>query len=1069
MSPMDLLSKEVQSLEAEDAATHGEVGGGDTGEMVDPLASGCLVDPLVAASGWDPGSMGDGKGSVGRGARVLQTQKLVRMGEFAQVGGIAQRNWKMQRDVSYGVQRHTADGASYGKGYRSTGNLKGTSGTVKSTEARTEPTGTTTIDRRVVTSGGRERNTDTRIHEERDKKGMSHVRRDATQTDFDGKQQKATEMSTSWGKKGVYVDRDGERAGYDTDKQDPGVGTKVLKGFAGLLDKFDDMGRKITGKKKRHEIETKGPQKASKLDAWDEGDHDTVRGNRGLGKTLARHLSVGSIGDEQKMDFESFAEKRDNKVKDIGRASGTHTEGPLTEMILSAGLGKVASGSTLEETDGVDAAGRSTKTRAGATGEASAGMEASASQREKWTTKGAERGVNASASLGAGAKGAAGVTHQTDMGGGVRGDLGVSAGGEAFVGAKGSADASTTVGSSSVSAAANTEAMIGAEAKANVNANAALSAGGFDLVGARAKANGEAMAGAKVSANGQASASLSKGVAVSGGGEAMAGAEAKGLASAGVSAGGVDLDAVAEGEAFAGAEANASAQAAAGWTGFSLGGKAGAFAGAKAGGQVRAELGAGGLNFGLLGVSGEVSAGAGAEAQGEIFAKLFKTGASASAAAAVGVGAGAGMVLTVDPSFPLRLPLEKLAENDVIPSSDVGELVTASTKGVFMPDGGKPVPLDEARSKQDATGRAAIDAAATEMSSRVEGGAKDAFAEVKASTSLGGGLLDSLKTVLTRALSSVDAAGESTKQALGALMKQGAQQASGMMGTLVQAGRDAVVKISQVRTLDPKALLSDDWEGRIDAAVAQVSAVASQIAQGIVKIIQRVRKAGTALIESSVDAGTAPLDGLGEASAKAVGGFGQVFADTGKRAIGRFKGGLQKGEEGVPVEGLEGRVALPVPISPALAEAEGLMGQVAGAGEATTRVSMGKLGDKIAEGTKKVLVDHHEKVGMAGLNKVEQDAQASAERSKGVIAGIGEGAKRVLRPVAAAAKAAAKAAKAAAKFAKAAAKKVAEAVKNPGKAVAEVGKAVKGAVSTVGKVAGKVVNKVGNFFKGLFG
>ena len=1020
--------------------------------LVDPLcaaqpgmphqAVNSLVD-TVAESEWNPGSMGDGKGKRGKAAGVLQTQKKKRSGKFIKGGGRAQRNWKFGRDASYGVQQQGSDGQSSGKSYTYNADARGKGRDVKKTDSKTGVDGTTRTNRSTLKEG-REKTQRTRQYEERERDGGSYVKREVNQEDFDGKKSKTSEVSRSFNKKrGIYSgDGDFEKgaSGYEVEHTKKSKGDKVKGALKGKKEDAEALKRKLTRKKKRHELKKQGPSEAGDGDAYSEGDAGKAQGKHGAVDSMLRHLAIGSIGDESGLDLDSFQKNRANEVTDTKTGISSENTNTEKKTTATAGFGKKSSCSAQHSAKGTDAFGNETVGKAGINGTADARLDAKASQRETWTSGGVERGVNASVAAGVAAEVDAGATHQTNLGGRVKGEAGASVGGKTFVGIEGNAGASTTVSGSSVKAKANAEASIGGKISGHVGGKAGINRDGFALAAVRAKADGQAFAGAKAGVTGEAEASW-KGARVTGAAKAMAGAEASGMVTAGGSLGGVDVDAVAEGEAFVGAQAHASGNAEAGLTGFGLGGQVGAFAGAKAGGQVRAELGAGGLNFGLIGVEGNVRAGAGAEASGELYAKIHKTGAQAEAGAALGVGAGVGMVLTIDPSFPLRLPLEKLAESGVIPSADPGDLTAAAFTGMYRPEGkGAPTTIDDAKASQNSAGRDAIDAAKSTVSSAATGGAGKAFGEVKKAMTFGSGLLNSLKSALTGAFASVGQASEATGSALGDLVRSGIAEAGSLISTLGGAVSSAVGKIGQVKSLDPKALIDGDWEARIDDAVVQVTEVISAILDGVRRIVTRIKLAGHVLIDRSVEAGAAPLSGLGGLLGHSVGSFGGMVAGAGRRMIGHVRRGLVVGETGVKVKDIGGKVVLPVAISPVLKETEGVLGHVETAGKDTVSNAVDGVTEDVKGGIKTALRNHHDNEGIGALAKLTDGIPAMTQVSKGLLSGVASAAKFFLRPIASAARMAAEAAKAVAK-----------------------------AVSSGAKVVANIAKKAWGWFTGLFG
>ncbi|MFK7931417.1 MAG: hypothetical protein AB8H79_24775 [Myxococcota bacterium] len=472
--------------------------------------------------------------------------------------------------------------------------------------------------------------------------------------------------------------RSPKRVKTDTDVTRLGDDTRI----SGSTNAKDSKGRR-----KNRKLTPTEQQKVDKKtkDAEDEAGVDKDMNKSGLTKAL-EHVSFGGVGDETGIDLESFTKERENKTDFTGASSGTTRIPGGDKAAARAQAGVKSSGSVLNETRDVDAFGNERVSRAGANGEGFAGAESEAEATHRVTEDGGkEVAAKAAAKLGVGGDGSAGATTQTQLAEGVDAEAGVQVKGSGFLGAKGSAESKASHNKIGAKASASGKAMAGVEARGSAGGEAAIKAGGFDLAAARAKAEVNGFAGAEGAADGEVSANAITGVKANGSAKAFAGAKADGSGSVGVSLGGVDADGVVEAEAKAGAMAEANGDAQIGPLGAGVGGSVDAFAGAKAGGEARFELGAGGLNFGAIGIQGEVSAGIGVRANGKASLAIHDVGLSGRAGVTYGVGASLGGLLSFDPSFPVRLTLDKLAENNVIPSSDLSELVTAAASLVYKP------------------------------------------------------------------------------------------------------------------------------------------------------------------------------------------------------------------------------------------------------------------------------------------------------------------------------------------------------------------------------------------------
>ncbi|MEL6344195.1 MAG: hypothetical protein AAFV53_13830, partial [Myxococcota bacterium] len=449
---------------------------------------------------------------------------------------------------------------------------------------------------------------------------------------------------------------------------------------------------------------------------------------------------------------------------------------------------------------------------------------------------------------------------------------------------------------------------------------------------------------------------------------------------------------------------------------------AGAFAGARASGQVRAELGAGGLNFGLIGVSGEVSAGAGAEASGELFAQLHRTGAAGQVSAALGAGAGLGMVATVDPSFPVRLTLDKLAENKILPSSDIGQLATSTFQGVFVPDKKptqkkptqkkptqkKPTQKKPTRKKPLPTAPVTLDAAASNMEERQQLQAasatlqerskragKAAWGELMQATQMGRGLREGILQAMTGAFGAANAVVSSVGAGAKAIFDQATAEAGALAGELSAVAGVVAAEIRGVMQLDPRKLLEMDWEAHLDQAVARLYAAIARIEAQVQQLIARTRQSVDQLIERAVDAGTAPLSGLGKLLVGVVGHFGQRLSRTGRRMLDHFKAGIEFGEEGVPVEGMNGKVALPARISPSFAVGTQALKKVESLGADTLQGAVDKVSDTVAGGIKDGLKETND--GSAGT--LAGEASTAVRLTAGAARSMVDGAAAVARHV----------------------------------------------------------------------
>jgi hypothetical protein len=408
---------------------------------------------------------------------------------------------------------------------------------------------------------------------------------------------------------------------------------------------------------------------------------------KGKGMTALSSLAPGSVGDESGIDLESFANLRENKAEVLAGHAGVTDIAGGKRASVSGFAGARASGGIMAESLDKDALGNNRYSRAAATGSAFVGAEGEMGAQYRTTESGHEAGANVSGTLGIGAEGVVGATSQTELVKHITAEAGAQSTRSGFAGVKGSGSVKASHGALSAKAGASAEVMAGAEVQTTVGGKAGVNAAGFDLAGVRADVDMKGLVGGKAGASGEVSANPLD-VTAKGRAGAFAGAKVEGEASAGASLGGVDGDVVGKGEALAGADAKAAGEATVGVTGASAEGQASAFAGAKANGEARFEVGAGGLNLGLIGVKGEVSAGIGAFAAGNLSLSIKKVGISGQAGVTCGVGAGVGAMFNLDPSFPIRLTLNKLAENKVIPTSDIGDLIGAAASLVYKPIAG---------------------------------------------------------------------------------------------------------------------------------------------------------------------------------------------------------------------------------------------------------------------------------------------------------------------------------------------------------------------------------------------
>ncbi len=708
-------------------------------------------------------------------------------------------------------------------------------------------------------------------------------------------------------------------------------------------------------------LDAKGKKANEAKDAEQEAGTGKAMGKgkaAGLASKIGKAVKFGGVGDESGIDLDDFTQDREEIASFADAQAGvTEIEGGHVAK-ASANLGPRVSGNVLTTGVDTDAFGNERKSTAGATGEAHAGGSFEAGAQHKRTESGAEVGAKAGGKIGVGGSGAAGATTETALADKLAAKAGAQVKGDGFVGGKASGGVTASHGKANASVAAQGQAMVGAEAGGKAGINASINGAGFDLVGARAQVEGRGMVGAEVKASGKAEAHAIKGLSAGGQAEAFVGAKAEGEAKGGVSLGGVDGDVVAAGQAKASADASAQGNANVGLLGASAEGGVEAFAGAKAGGEARFELGAGGLNLGLIGVRGEVSAGAGAVASGKLNVSLQKVGLAGRAGVTWGVGAGAGGMFQIDPSFPVRLTLNKLVENNVIPTSDIPDLIGSATSLVYTPVLGQatpavapaadvagpmidhlPGPVDEAAGP--ALGgpdkRMTLDAlmaiatpeqreALEETKAAVESGmgeaSKGILGKVHATMDAGRGLYGDLLALLARAFTASQDALQAAREGMSNLVFTAIEEAKGVSAEFSALGATLVGEIHRFVAADPKTLLDGSWEKTIDAGVERVRALSEAVRARIAAIIERTRAAVAAVADKAIEAAVAPIHSLAGSLGGVVGTFGGKVSALGLGMITGLREVLAPTEKGVKVRGMNGVLTLPVSASPALDIAE---------------------------------------------------------------------------------------------------------------------------------------------------